>query len=70
MNPRRLAARLALTGLVGVFVFAGISAFFVWQFTSPHRRVVGAAPREFISDCETVEFSARDGVKLAGWFVP
>lgn len=67
MKRLRTLLVLALTGLV---LFAGISAFFAWRFTSPPRRVVEAPSAGYLPVYESVSFPARDGVPLSGWFVP
>ncbi len=57
--------------LIGAgFGLVAVSAFFAWQFTSPARRLRPIDASQFISAYETVNFSASDGVQLAGWFVP
>ncbi len=57
-------------GLLGAFVlFAAVSAFFAWQLTSPPRRTVGEIPAELPATTQAVTFLARDGLKLAGWFL-
>jgi fermentation-respiration switch protein FrsA (DUF1100 family) len=60
---------LALTGLAGLG-FAGVSAYFAFQFTKPARRAIGDFTAYLPASTETVQFAATDGVQLAGWFVP
>lgn len=55
---------------VGAIGFLGISTFFAWRFTTPPRRELKTDPRAFLPAYEDVRFPARDGVSLAGWFVP
>lgn len=56
--------------LGGLALFAAVSAYFVWQLTSPPRRAIGDIPPELTGLAESVTFSARDGHKLSGWLVP
>jgi len=54
---------------VAVAGFVAVSAFFAWQLTKPPRRVAGDPPPALASETESVNFVARDGLKLSGWFV-
>lgn len=61
----------SLIGLLLAFIgYAAVSAFFVWLLTKPPRRIVGVPPTELAALTQTVNFPARDGLKLSGWFVP
>ena len=60
----------AIAASIAVLTFVLASAIFAWKFTGPMRRPLGAAPEKFLSSFEAVRFTARDGVSLAGWFVP
>lgn len=65
------AVRLAAIALfVGTIGFGAVSAFFAYRFTTPARRALAVAPEKFLGAHEVVRFPARDGVMLAGWFVP
>lgn len=57
----------ALTAFMG---FAAGSAFFAWQLTGPTRRPVGDVPPDLPAATHEVNFPARDGTTLSGWFVP
>lgn len=70
MKTRRWLRLAVLALATGILLFAAVSAFFAWRFTSPTHRALAADPRRFLGEYEAVQFSARDGVKLAGWFVP
>ena len=59
-----------ITLLVGVIGFAAVSGFFAWQLTSPARRGIGEIPPELPATTQNISFEARDGLKLAGWWVP
>lgn len=62
--------RLLLLALTGLVLFTAISAVFAWKFTSAMRKPQSENPQIFLGQFETVAFSARDGVPLAGWYVP
>lgn len=49
---------------------AGISLALARQLIRPTRRHVWALPRDAGLAYEEVEFPARDGVRLSGWFIP
>src|SRR3954454_16606429 len=53
-----------------VVTFAGGSAYFAVQFTSPARRLPGSFAGYLPVTTQAIEFPARDGVTLAGCFVP
>lgn len=54
-----------LAGLV-----VGLGFFFARQVTRPPRKELWATPKDIGLDFETVDFPARDGLRLSGWFVP
>jgi pimeloyl-ACP methyl ester carboxylesterase len=60
---------LSIAVLVGLVGFAIVSAFFAWQLTCPPRRIVGEIPAELSPATQMVSFTARDGLRLSGWFV-
>ncbi len=60
----------AVVALLAVLSFVLVSAIFAWKFTGPARRPLGAVPEKFLTSFEAVHFPAKDGVSLAGWFVP
>jgi fermentation-respiration switch protein FrsA (DUF1100 family) len=70
MTRRPSVRMLVLVAVLGVILFGGISAFFAWHFTGAIRRPLGARPGEYLTEWEEVHFRARDGIELAGWFVP
>src|SRR6185295_4041225 len=71
MKFPRPARFLALALALGVLGFAAVSGYYAWDLTSPPRKSVAAADAEkYFSKYENVRFNARDGVSLAGWFVP
>lgn len=51
-------------------LYAAVSAYFAYYFTTPPRRAVGALDADQRAAIETVRFPATDGVQLAGWFLP
>lgn len=71
MNLFRRAVRtiLFLTGLV-VGIVVGLAAFFSRQMLRPQRQILWANPRDAGLPYEDVEFPARDGLRLSGWFLP
>ena len=54
--------------LAGVVV--AVVAFFARYLIAPPRQSLWATPDDLGMDFEAVQFPARDGVRLAGWFVP
>ena len=66
----RLLKRFLLWLFIAVLGCAGASAFFAWKLTSPARRIAGEIPADFPATTQTVNFLARDGIKLSGWFIP
>ncbi|GAB4160183.1 MAG: alpha/beta hydrolase [Candidatus Promineifilaceae bacterium] len=71
MTQFRQAVRFFLT--VTGFI-AGIITVLVLYFTRfiirPPRKALWATPRHFGLAYEDVQFPARDGVRLSGWFIP
>lgn len=55
----------AIAGLLVTLAF-----FFVRQMIRPPRQRLWAVPADAGLDYEDVEFPARDGLRLSGWFVP
>ncbi|MBI5426405.1 MAG: alpha/beta fold hydrolase [Opitutae bacterium] len=65
--------RLGIVGAIMLAVFLlsfAVSAFFAFEFTGPQRRSVRPLPADFGFAVEAVNFAARDGLRLRGWFVP
>jgi pimeloyl-ACP methyl ester carboxylesterase len=62
----------ALVGLLGVTAAAyfGVCGYVATQLTKPARHDQVATPADFGLAFEDTEITARDGLKLAGWFVP
>lgn len=64
---------MKLVGLLAGFV-AGVTAAVVALFTrrmvAPARQPLWATPAEMGLPFETVQFPARDSVRLSGWFIP
>ena len=71
MNLFRRVIRLVIfmLGLAAGFLIALI-AFFSRQLISPPRQRLWAIPSDAGLDYQEVEFPARDGLRLSGWFVP
>jgi len=59
---------LLLGFLVGVIV--AIAAFFARYIIRPPRQPLWASPADMDLPYEDVSFPARDGLRLAGWFIP
>ena len=71
MVPFRRVIRLFLLILgviVGMTTF--IAAYFVRMIISPPRQRLWATPDELGMPFEDVQFPARDGLRLSGWFIP
>ena len=66
----RLLRWMLIAGATGVGGFAVVSTLFAWRFTTPPRHALAVRPETFLEAYENVTFPARDGVSLAGWFVP
>lgn len=58
--------------LLGLFVglIVALVAFFSRQLISPSRQRLWAVPSDAGLDYQEVEFPARDGLRLSGWFIP
>lgn len=71
MNLFRRTVRLITLafGLVAGFVVA-FAAYVAKQLISPTRQRLWALPSDAGLDYQEVEFPARDGLRLSGWFVP
>lgn len=54
--------------LVGLVV--GLGLFFARQVIRPPRKELWATPKDIGLAFEAVDFPARDGLRLSGWFVP
>lgn len=71
MNLFRRAIRffLALVGFI-VGLMVALAAFIAKQMIRPTRQTLWATPADAGMDYEDVEFPARDGLRLSGWFIP
>lgn len=71
MDLFRRAIRLFLTvlGLVAGFTIA-VALFFWRHMVHPPRQPLWATPMDAGLSYENVEFPARDGLRLSGWFIP
>lgn len=71
MNLFRRAIRffLIVAGLVAAVV-AAATAFFLRYLLRPPRQPLWATPEDAGMPFEEVEFPARDGLRLSGWFIP
>lgn len=70
MSSRRLTQLVG--GVIGfiVGVSAVIVAYLTRRMIAPARQALWTTPAEMGLDYETVQFPARDGVRLSGWFIP
>jgi len=69
----QLRRALKLTVFVsGIFVgiVATLTAYFSRMIISPPRQRLWASPSDLGMSFEDVQFPARDGVRLSGWFIP
>lgn len=71
MNVFRRVIRffLALLGVIAGLVVA-VAVFFARQMIRPARARLWATPADAGMEYEDVEFPARDGLRLSGWFIP
>jgi pimeloyl-ACP methyl ester carboxylesterase len=71
MTPFRRAIRIILL-LIGVVVgmTAVIAAYMARMIIRPPRQRLWATPDELGMAYEDVQFPARDGLRLSGWFIP
>jgi uncharacterized protein len=71
MSQFRRAVNLVLLvlGLVTVVVSAA-SAYFLRMLINPPRKRLWATPADLGMAFEDVQFPARDGLRLSGWFIP
>jgi uncharacterized protein len=71
MNLFRRAIRLFLVVVVAIVGFAAATALYFWRYmVRPPRQPLWANPGDAGLSYEDVEFPARDGLRLSGWFVP
>ena len=71
MNQFRRAIRLLLFIVGGVAGILSAIALFITRFViRPPRQQIWATPQHFGMAYEDVQFPARDGVRIAGWFIP
>lgn len=71
MNLFRRVVRLVLLGLGLVAgLVLGVAAYMARQMIRPSRRDLWASPADAGLPYEEVEFPARDGLRLSGWFIP
>lgn len=70
MTFRRVLQLLGL--LLGFFagITAAVVAFFTRRMVSPPRQALWTSPAQMGLPYENVQFPARDGVRLSGWFLP
>ena len=60
----------AMVMAVVVVAFAGWAIYFSWQMARATHRPIGPVPADFPFPVEAVRFPAKDGLAIAGWFVP
>lgn len=58
-----------LVGL-GIGLLAAVTAYLVRQLVKPPRQHIWATPRDVGLKYEDVQFPARDGARVSGWFIP
>lgn len=70
MTFRRVLQLLSL--LLGFLagITAALVAFFTRRMISPPRQALWTSPAQMSLPYENVQFPARDGVRLSGWFLP
>ncbi len=50
--------------------FIGIGLLSAWQVTHPARILSGLTPKNFNLSFEEITFTTKDGISIAGWFLP
>ncbi len=57
---------------ISIFVasFIGIGLLSAWQVTHPARILSGLTPKNFNLPFEEITFTTKDGISIAGWFIP
>ena len=67
---RRVLGWLFFLGGLLAGIVAALVAFFTRYLVNPPRQPLWATPADLGMAFEAVQFPARDGVRLSGWFVP
>jgi uncharacterized protein len=71
MTLFRRAIRLFLAVVAAIAAFtAGVAVYYWRQMVRPPRQPLWANPGDIGLSYEDVEFPARDGLRLSGWFIP
>ena len=70
MSLENWAAWLALAAALAIVALVAICWHFANQLVRPPRQQSKLTPADLSLDAETVEFAARDGVLLRGWWIP
>ncbi len=57
---------------ISIFVvsFIGISLLSAWQVTHPAHILSGLTPKDFNLPFEEIMLTTKDGISIAGWFIP
>jgi pimeloyl-ACP methyl ester carboxylesterase len=66
---RIITLLLILIGLLAAFL-TGLALFFTRMLVRPPRQPLWETPDEYGLPFEDVQFPARDGLRLSGWFIP
>ncbi len=66
---RTIRLLLFLTGLFAGLITA-VSYFFAQRIIRPPQKKLWARPSDIGMEYEDVQFPARDGVRISGWFIP
>ena len=66
---RIISLLLILLGLLAALI-AGLALFFTRMLVRPPRQPLWETPAEYGLPFEDVQFPARDGLRLSGWFIP
>lgn len=67
---RRVLRFLFLLAGVTVGLITAVAAFFARRMVAPPRQPLWATPADLGMAFEEVQFPAKDGVRLSGWFIP
>ena len=66
---RIISLLLILLGLLAALI-TGLALFFTRMLVRPPRQPLWETPAEYGLPFEDVQFPARDGLRLSGWFIP
>ncbi|RME44590.1 MAG: alpha/beta fold hydrolase [Chloroflexi bacterium] len=69
-TARRLALALGVLMVLALVGYFAVGAYVATQLTRPERKVQSSTPADFGLQFQDTTVRARDGLALAGWFIP